>query len=483
MRKNKITLEWHSILKDVLTNIWVVILSALIGLMGIFIVSNKVYSPEYTSGATLVVNSRGASSSSSIATLTLSTEMAGVLVNIFTEPSMKAKAAEYISADGFNGDISAYVLENTNFIDLKVTSSSPQEAYDLLTAVLAVYPEISDEIFENANISVVKMPSMATAPSNTISNENRNLIVSGIVSVVLAAIVALSLLRDTVKNESDFNEKIGVKLLGSILHENKRLSFIDVLEKRKKGLLIRSNAFISLKFTENFHKIAAKFEYLNRQTGDKVFAITSVAENEGKSTCAANIAVSLADRGHRVVLIDLDCKKPALYKIFSEKYEPNSEIANLFDGKISSKMFRLKKYKKSSLFLALNTKPYSDYYKWIENGEIEHFIELIKSKADFVIIDCSPITCDASVTDVVSLSDKSVMVVRTDVVKTSAINDSIDVIERISDNFFGCILNDVYPGLIPFALSGDDESDYYTGQYHRYGKYGKYGKYSNYSSK
>jgi Mrp family chromosome partitioning ATPase len=49
-----------------------------------------------------------------------------------------------------------------------------------------------------------------------------------------------------------------------------------------------------------------------------VIAITSVAENEGKSTCAANIAVSLADRGNKVILLDLDFKKPALYKIFSE---------------------------------------------------------------------------------------------------------------------------------------------------------------------
>ena len=64
MEENKITLEWHSILKDVIRNAWIIVLAILIGLMGIFIVTNSVYSPEYTSTATIVVNAKGNSSSS-----------------------------------------------------------------------------------------------------------------------------------------------------------------------------------------------------------------------------------------------------------------------------------------------------------------------------------------------------------------------------------------------------------------------------------
>lgn len=45
--------------------------------------------------------------------------------------------------------------------------------------------------------------------------------------------------------------------------------------------------------------------------GRKVLMITSAAENEGKSTVAANLAISLAQKGKRVVLVDADLHKPS----------------------------------------------------------------------------------------------------------------------------------------------------------------------------
>lgn len=475
MNKNKITIEWHSIIKDIVKNIWVVVLAALIGAMGTYIAAHSLYEPQYTSGATLVVNAGG----NTYSTFSVSSEMANVLTNIFTQPSMEAKAAEHLGVSGFNGSVSANVLADTNFIEVKVTSNNPQTAYDLLGAILEVYPEISANIFQNAYISVLRMPFMPAAPSNSLPTENTNLVVAACITLSLAAIFILSLMRDTVKNEADFNTKIDSKLIGTILHENKNITIQDKIKQKKKGLLIHSNAYISLRFVENFHKIAAKLEYMKHKNGEKIFAITSVAENEGKSTVAANIAVSLADRGYKVVLVDLDGKKPALYKIFGEEYEENSELANLFGNKITQNEFRLKRFKKTSLFLALNTKPCAEYNKWLENGEVEKLLNVLKTKADFIIIDTAPLSLDASVTDIIKIVNKTFMVVRTDTVKTEAINDAVATIGKISNNFAGCILNDVYLEYLPFSFSGNDESNYY-GKYGRYGKYGKYGRYGNY---
>ena len=100
-------------------------------------------------------------------------------------------------------------------------------------------------------------------------------------------------------------------------------------EKMDKALIIHNNAFITLGFVENYHKIAAKIEHNNRRNGSKVFAITSIVGQEGKSTTAANIAISLADRGHKVILIDADCKKPALFAMFEKKY--SEKTGNISD--------------------------------------------------------------------------------------------------------------------------------------------------------
>ncbi len=481
MDKKIITIEWHSIFKDVLRNIWVVVLAALMGYMGIFIASHSVYKPEYKSTAMLVVSVGSNAGSGSYANYTVSGEVANVLSNVFMDSTMKKKAADFAGKDGFNGNISASVVSSTNFIEISVSSDDPQNSYELLSAVLEVYPEITGNVFENAKMSVLRMPSMPQNPSNSISYENQGLVVMGCMTLALFAIVALSITRDTVKNEESFDDKVDAKLVGVISHEKKHYSLKERLKKKKKGLLIGSNAFISLHFTESFNKIAAKAEYSQNVRGSKVFAISSVSENEGKSTCAANIAVALANRGHRVVLVDFDGKKPALYKIFGQKYSENSEIGNLLEQTITFEDFKLKKSKKLPLYLAVNTKKYDDYHKWFETGVAVKFIDALKNNADYIIIDTPPFSADATVTNVVSFADETLLVVRTDCVATPVINDAVSVINTVSKNFMGCILNDVYPKFTPFFFSGNDHSVQY-GRYGRYGKYGKYGKYGNYNN-
>ncbi len=479
MKKNKIAIEFHSLLKDIIVNIWVVILCSCIGAMSFFIVTHAAYEPMYTSTTTLVVNTN-VNGSASHSTLSATNEKANVLVNILTEPSIKEAAADYLKIENFDGTISATVLEQTNFIELKVISNHPEKSYNLLNAVLKSHHKITSKVFRNAGLSVIRHPSVPSAPSNQISNANCNIVIAACATVSLALIVVLSLMRNTVKKESDFDEKIESKLIGTISHENKNTTLQDIRQKKKKGLLIHSNAYISLRFTENFHKIASKLEHMKNHGNGKVFAITSVAENEGKSTCAANIAVSLADRGNKVVLVDFDFKKPALFKIFDEKSEETSEISELLKKEVSVGDFKFGAFKKLSLSLAINTRPDPDYKSYIENGSLDGLLDELKKQFDFVIVDTAPLSLDSSVTDIIKKVDKTVLVIRTDTVNVNVLNDHIATISKISANLAGCILNDVYMNILPFSITGNDESNYYGGygygRYSHYGHYGSYGK-------
>jgi len=232
---------------------------------------------------------------------------------------------------------------------------------------------------------------------------------------------------------------------------------------------------MSLRFTESFHKIAAKLEHKKNNSGGKAFAITSVSENEGKSTCAANIAVSLAARGNKVLLIDLDFKKPALYKIFSEEsledLDPNESLSR----ETEFTDFSFRKLKKTNLSLALVTKANTLNKKLISDSGVSVLINKIRPEYDFIIVDTAPMAADSSVTDIINMVDETILVIRTDTVNVNVLNDSIATISKISSNLAGCILNDVYMSSIPFSITGDDESSGY-GRY-GYGRYSYYGHY------
>lgn len=476
MEEKRISLEWYSILKDIFKNLWVIVLAALIGFMGVSIVSEGLYTPEYTSSATLVVTAKGGPQSSLYG---VSTELAEVYSKHFSNQTIKEMAAEHLGQSSFDGAISATVLTDTNFVELKVTSSSPQKSYKLLHAILEVYPEYSENTYENAVVNVIKYPAMPQSPSNVVTTENKSLIILVCAGVAALAIVAVSVFRDTVKNEEIFASKVESKLLGVIPHETKNKSLKDRIKRKEKGLFIDGNPYISLRFAESFHKIAAKIEYAKLRNGDKVFAITSVAENEGKSTIASNIAVSLAHKGNKVILVDLDGKKPALYKIFGAKYIEKAELGKLLNGELKRNEFRLRRYKKTTLSLAINTNSYPDNYLWIESGVAKDIIDALKEQVDYVIIDTAPLSVDSTVTDIAKFVDKTMLVVRGDTVKVSAINDAILTINEVGGKLAGCILNDVYPEFTVFGLMGNDDNGGYYINKKRYSNNYSYGKYAS----
>ncbi len=457
MRKGKISIEYYSVLRDLLRNLWVVLLCLLIGVMGIYIAEYSIYKPEYTSTATVVVNVKG-SSSNTMSMYSVSSEMAEVFSNVFSEPTMEKEAAEYLGIEKFDGKITANVLTDTNFINISVVSDSPQKSYELLNAILQVYPTISEEVFENSVITVLKYPSMSSVPSSVglQHSKTQTLLLIGLISI--GAIVVFSVFRDTVKSEKDFKNRVSGKLWGCIPHENKRRTIKDFISKKKKGLLIEGNAFISTRYIESFNRIVAKIEHQKILDGSKVFVVTSFAENEGKSTIASNLALSLARKGKKVALMDMDGKKPAIYKLFDCTYEENSELGMFFNDENSRKNYKLRRYKKTNLYLAINTRPYADSYKWIESGATKDTIKLLKDMVDYVVIDTAPISVDSSVNEIIKVADKTILVVKTDVVETTTINDAILTITDVGGNLAGCILNDTHPEMpvASFTGAGDD---------------------------
>lgn len=214
MKKNKLSIDLYTIIKDVVRNIWVVALSGLIGAMGMYIVSHSMYEPEYTAKATLAVNA----SATSYAQLATSNEIANVLSNVFSEPTVMSRAAEEAGLDGFRGRVGATVISPTNFIELSVTCDNPKLAYDELAAIIKVHPEVTRKIFANAGVTVIRQPSLSGGPTNSSGSENTNLVILGCMTLALTAIIVLSITRDTVKTESDFESKIEAKLIGSIMH-------------------------------------------------------------------------------------------------------------------------------------------------------------------------------------------------------------------------------------------------------------------------
>lgn len=479
--KSALTFEPYSLIGDILRNLWTVILAALIGYMGVGIYSRSVYRPEYTSTATLIANLKHAATYS-YSNVSVSSEMAEIFSSVFVQPSMAKRAAENLGLSAFSGRIESSPISDTNIFTVSVTASSPELAYRELCSVLEIYPEIADAVLSDTVIDVMRAPDLPSGASNTLLVGNRKKVALFCAAAVLAAVAAISLLRDTVKDKQSFEKKIDARLIGTISHEKPHVSLRGRLIERKKSALLLNDSYTSFRFAESYSKLSTKLEYMNRTKGSKVFLITSVAENEGKSTIAANIALSLASRGHKVALLDMDFKKPALHKIFEIKPSRLPDLGQVLSGKAPISEYALKQYQDTELYLSVNTAPHEDYVDWIHSKRVFDVIGSLRNGMfDYIIIDTPPLFAAADVPVIARLADEVIAAVRTDCVQAADINDAILSLSRECGNFSGCILNDLRPEVSLLGQLGADESGRQLGGYGYYYKYDSYKKYRDHN--
>jgi Mrp family chromosome partitioning ATPase len=87
---------------------------------------------------------------------------------------------------------------------------------------------------------------------------------------------------------------------------------------------------------------------------------------------------------------------------------------------------------------------------------------------DYIIIDTAPVSVDSSVSEIIKLADKTILVVKTDTIETATIKDAISTITEAGHNLAGCILNQTPPDIpiATFTGAGDDVKHSRRYKYH-----------------
>lgn len=423
----------YTITRDLVRNIWVVILAAFIGFVGCLTFLTYMYSKQYTSKMTVAINISGYSSQASAQTLARSIVTAQTIDDVFQSDALTDVVKRDLG-DVTAGKIRAEQMGDTNLINVTATANSPQAAYDTLKSVCENYPKVTDLVFKGVIISIIVNPDMPTKPSNAISPLGTGIIIGLALALITAAIIVLiSYMRDTVKNENDIESELDARLFGTVYHS--RLPVVG----DKKPKMILTNPLVGYEFTESFRRMAIKVESLKRTKGTKVFTITSVTENEGKTTSAINLALALAQNGNRVLIMDCDFKNPSIHYFFDRPEIGDFHKFVSAGGDISEFIYL---DEATGLYVADSVNACENSSEKLSHYRFSEIISALKKQFDFVIIDTPPcgIAVDAEI--VVELSDAVLLVVRQDVVNVAEINSHIENLNKAY--IAGCIFNNVH---------------------------------------
>lgn len=447
---------------------WMIIgLIGVIAALGAGIVTSRMYRPQYETKAIIVVYDKSSTGSGRAK----ASETVSIFQEIITSNLLQKRIAETLEIGSLPGTISCEVVPNTNMITMKARANTPKDAMIVMNGVLDYYEEAAGQLLGDTVLRVLEEPSV---PIEAVQAYNEWKIMGQIFLAVVVAVSGLLVLvfyfRDDIKNEKQVEQKLDTKLFSTVYHENLKKGFRLKKRKGKVGLLL-TNPVTSFGYIETFRKIGVKFEYRMKRSQRKVLLVTSVQENEGKSTVSANLALSLARDGKRVLLVDADVRKPAQFKLFSQTYEKeDAQIGSLLVGQCTLQQAK-RRIKDTEVYLLAGNRSYKNATKLLTSILATSLYEEMRAEADYVIIDTPPLAQAADAEELMRFADAGLLVVRQNHSKVKDINDAIDVFKKTGCRLLGCVLNDVEVGLFGSGMSGTDS---YQNQYgYGYGYYKK----------
>lgn len=190
---------------------------------------------------------------------------------------------------------------------------------------------------------------------------------------------------------------------------------------------------------ESYKKLAAKVEYRMAKNEQKVLVVTSVSENEGKSTVAANLAITLAEQSKRVLLVDGDIRRPSQFLIFGMEPKEENELGEYLRGNGSLADVMVPCTRKHMLFMG-GKNCYSSSTEMLNSESFFKLMAACRKFVDYVIIDTPPAGIIGDAQIFAHCADAVMIVSKQNYMLAEDINEVMDAFRDKEGKVLGVVL-------------------------------------------
>jgi capsular exopolysaccharide synthesis family protein len=283
-------------------------------------------------------------------------------------------------------------------------------------------------------------------------------------NIILAAIIGLmggiglafffEYLDDTVKTPDDLKRYFGIPFLGPIPFHD----FSQHTTQKYPELV----TFFDPKsqVSEAYNGLRTSILFSIPKEGGKAIMVTSAGPSEGKSLTVANLAVTLAQTGNQVCILDCDMRKPRLHKLFHLENEEG--LSSVLVGKTPLSDVTHAGIVQGLSLIPCGQRP-PNPSELLGSPQMQSLLNELRAIYDYVIMDSPPL---AAVTDSVVLArfvDGVCLVIKGGETIREVVTRGVDLLRNANAHILGAVINNI---------DVTRKSYYYYYQYYYYSYYG-----------
>lgn len=400
---------------------WIIIFTVLATLVGFFIGQRQI-PPVYEADTVLRIIPYS-SGEPPYAQLIYANRIMNTYVEIATSgPFLDALRQELGLDEGRPGEVNAEIIPDTELIYITVEDSDPYLARDAANALGAMI--ISENPIRDIKIAIVD-PAVTPGPPSQL----RSLMTLALVIVVgLVAGTGLAFLFENFDPRLHTTEEIaeiaGLSMIGQIPYYRWR---------RKNRLLIGE-----FPYDDAFRRLRINLLKITEEARLVTLMLTSSQPEEGKSTIAANLAISLAQTGRQVLLVDADLHRPTLHKLFNLSNEAG--LSSVAQGTLPLSR-ATQKSEFPGLDILTSGPIISEATELLELGTLNPKLRKLKYHYDLVLVNSPAYLGVVDAALLVSAMDGVLLVAKKGLIRAQTLNATSDQLNNTKTRLLGLIVN------------------------------------------
>ena len=313
------------------------------------------------------------------------------------------------------------------------------------------------QVTEVAGASILDRAAVSSAPVTP--NKRLNLIMAVLLGLIGGVALALLIdhLDNTLKDPEELERAFGLAVLGVIPRaRTAETSVVDASDPEASS-------------AEPYRSLRSNLRFAATDGSLGCVLVTSPGPGEGKTTTAINLAITCAEMGEGVVLVDTDLRRPTIATKLSLPNETG--LTNCVVGEQPLEAM-LQTAKQGGVQVLTSGPTPPNALQIIESEAMRAMIAELRKRAGLVVLDSPPVALLADAQALASLADGVVLVIELGKTRRPVLTRALDSLSRTGTRCLGVVINKAVAG------KGGYGYYYYYGHYYHYG----YGYYRVYGS-